>query len=195
MVEQPKIGGNMTTLQKKIAAGVAKVEDLKAERKTINADIQTVIEDMEANGIPRDAFKAAMAYKTLDQVQREAYTIGYDISREAIGLPVQQEMGLDAAPPEPAPPPANETPRERRNRVRREKRAAEKDAKSERTFLGDTKSGKKPPPGYPRSVTHVAGFEAHGNDLAKTDNPHPVGTTAAAEWLAGWEEANESSGD
>lgn len=103
-------GGDLTKLKADIKTGIDKIINLEKKRAGVNADIAAVRKKLVAAGINRHALAAVLAYKKMDEPQREGFDEGYLISRESIGLPVQgafdfpvqaQANGEDATKVEP----------------------------------------------------------------------------------------------
>lgn len=65
---------------------------LKSERKSLNAQIQAVIESIEAKGIPRKAFKMCLINIDMTEDQRAAFDLGVVITRGAVGFPIQVDL-------------------------------------------------------------------------------------------------------
>ncbi len=84
-----KIGSNIAGLNEDISAARDKILSLKKERAEINAKIKAECARIEAKGITKRAFDAAMSYMDLDVSGREGYDQSYIISRAAMGLPVK----------------------------------------------------------------------------------------------------------
>jgi len=79
-------------LNKKIADAVETINELKAQRSLINAQITAVIEDVEAQGINRHAFRFAMKFLEMATEQREGLDFSLAVARSAMGQPMQAEM-------------------------------------------------------------------------------------------------------
>jgi len=92
---KPTQGHNMNGLLKEIKEGVDSVIQLKKERAEINASIAEVRSRMEAKGIKKKAFDAALRYLEQDEEQREGYDMAYAIARKAVGLPMQGDLFED----------------------------------------------------------------------------------------------------
>lgn len=88
----PEVGGNITALKREIKKAVDRIESLKADRTSTNADIQTIMEELKAKGISREAVNAALRYQSWDEAQRRSFDIAYEIVREALGLPKQGDI-------------------------------------------------------------------------------------------------------
>jgi hypothetical protein len=73
------------------------VQELKAERKEINAKIQALNKSLEARGIPAVAFKHVLATIEMTEDQRLAMDLGVMILRKAVKIPVQSDMFDSAA--------------------------------------------------------------------------------------------------
>ena len=84
-----EIGGNIKGLHDDIAAARDEIVGLEKERQSINAKIKAARERLEAKGITKKGFAAALSYFKADPEQREGFDQAYLISREAMGLPVK----------------------------------------------------------------------------------------------------------
>lgn len=69
-----------------------KIASHKKTREAINAEIAAEIEKLEALGINRHAFRFAMKYLESNKVTREGFDIGYQLSREALGVALQADL-------------------------------------------------------------------------------------------------------
>lgn len=87
-----KLGGNITGLMDEIARKRDEIIDLKKKRSEINARIKEKIEAMNAKGITKDAFRAALSYFESAPEQREGYDIAYALAREGMGQPIKGEQ-------------------------------------------------------------------------------------------------------
>ena len=85
-------GGNITKLKQDVKIAAEKVTKLVAKRQGINDEINGLRHDIEAKGIARKAFDAALAYSNADPEKREGFDIGYSIAREALGVPLQGDL-------------------------------------------------------------------------------------------------------
>lgn len=85
----PAMGGNIGPLLKRVGDAADKVAKLKEKRSEINAQIGEVRAALVTQGIPKWAFDAALAYKEADIEKRQGFDEGYQIAREAVGLPVK----------------------------------------------------------------------------------------------------------
>lgn len=68
------------------------IVDIKAKVKLLNAKKATIVEGMEAKGIPRKALANTLSNMEMTEDQRKAHDLGVIIARKAVGLPVQAEM-------------------------------------------------------------------------------------------------------
>jgi hypothetical protein len=89
VVNVVQMGGNIRGLHDEIKSSYDKIEQWKKERKAINDQIKAEREKMEARGITKLAFDAAMSYVNLDQEKREGFDTAYLIAREGLGQPVK----------------------------------------------------------------------------------------------------------
>lgn len=92
MADNTQSGHNLAALKEEIAAGVASMEQAKLRRKQANDDIAAVRSTLESKGIPKKALAMALAYQSLDPDDRQGFDVAYDIVREAVGLPVQENF-------------------------------------------------------------------------------------------------------
>lgn len=84
-----KMGGNIKGLHEDIKSSYDRICQWKKERKAINDKIKAERETMEAKGITKTAFDAAMHYIDMDADKREGFDTGYIIAREGLGAPVK----------------------------------------------------------------------------------------------------------
>lgn len=83
-----QMGGNIQGLQEEIKNSKEKIDQWKKERKAINDQIKAEREKMEAKGITKRAFDAAMSYVDLTEDQQAGYDNAYIVAREALGKPI-----------------------------------------------------------------------------------------------------------
>ncbi len=95
----PAPEGNISKLMEDVKSAAAKVNTLSAKRQGINDDINAIRHDMEAKGISRKAFDAALAYSNQDPEKREGFDVAYSIAREAMGVPLQGDLFDGDKPP------------------------------------------------------------------------------------------------
>ena len=86
---------NIDEIRKAIEKAAAKIGDLKKQREAINQEIAAKIEALEALGVNRHAFRFAMKYWESNDATREGFDIGYQLSREALGVAIQGDMFQD----------------------------------------------------------------------------------------------------
>lgn len=79
-------------LDQEIVEAVQAIVEYNQQRKEINANIQAVIERMEAKGIPRAAFKNTVRESEYTEDQRKAFDNAVVITRRAMGIPVQTDL-------------------------------------------------------------------------------------------------------
>lgn len=98
-------GNNLSSLRMHIKDKVDRIRSLKNDREGTNADISAIIEELEAKGVNRHAFRKALAYMDMDPQQRRNFDFAYELVRESIGLPIQADLfeepkgdGQDDAP-------------------------------------------------------------------------------------------------
>ena len=85
----PAMGGNIGPLLKRVQDAASKVSKLKEKRSEINAQIGEIRASLVTQGIPKWAFDASLAYMEADIEKRQGFDEGYQIAREAMGLPVK----------------------------------------------------------------------------------------------------------
>lgn len=68
---------------------VGEIIDLENDRASVNAKIAEIRANVEARGIPKKAFAAALSYFKADPLQRAGFDVGYVLTREAMNLPVE----------------------------------------------------------------------------------------------------------
>ena len=86
---------NVDEIKKKIAKAVDEIIDLKKTRSGVNAEIAAIIERMEALGINRHGLRFAIKYYESNEATREGFDIGYQLSREALGVSIQADLFQD----------------------------------------------------------------------------------------------------
>jgi hypothetical protein len=86
------IGHNLKKVKEAIKDAISSINDRKAERDDINADIQATRENLKALGISKKAFDMAMAYLDMDPGKREGFDIAYALVREVGGAPMQDDL-------------------------------------------------------------------------------------------------------
>jgi hypothetical protein len=84
-----QMGGNIEGLYDDIKGSYDKIEQWKKDRQEINAKIKAERERINAKGIVKIAFDAAMSYVNMDPERQEGYDTAYIIAREALGKPVK----------------------------------------------------------------------------------------------------------
>lgn len=89
---------NNPEVHKAIADGVARINALKEERRSINADIKAVREGLQARGLNRHALADAERFFNMDKTQRQGYDDSLAIARQALDLPIQPAL-FDTPPP------------------------------------------------------------------------------------------------
>jgi len=83
---------NVKALIKEIRKAAEQVAELKEQRTAINEQIGAIRADVAAKGVPKKAFDQACAYVAMDEDKREGFDAAYQITREALGQPVQGDM-------------------------------------------------------------------------------------------------------
>lgn len=79
-------------LDQAINKAVDEIIDLQTQRKTLNAQVQEIIERMETKGIPRAALKATVRKMKFTEDQRRAYDTAMLITCSAVGIPIQADI-------------------------------------------------------------------------------------------------------
>jgi chaperonin GroEL (HSP60 family) len=87
-----RINTELNELKKKIRDAVNTVNGAKEDRAESNAVIAEAMASMEAKGIPRKALQWAMTYSEWDSDARAGFDVAYQIVREAIGVPMEDEL-------------------------------------------------------------------------------------------------------
>lgn len=83
-----KMGGNIGPLKDDIKSARDRVIQLKADRAAINADLKAIREDLEAKGVPKKAFDAALRHYEASPEQREGFDEGYILAREGMEIAI-----------------------------------------------------------------------------------------------------------
>ena len=65
---------------------------LKISTPSINSKISAIVEEVEAKGVNRHAFKYMMKMAKMDEDQREAIDYSYGLCRQAKDIPIQAEL-------------------------------------------------------------------------------------------------------
>lgn len=91
-------GDNINALKADIKKVAEKIIKLKSKRSEVNADIKAHREGLESKGISKQSFDAALRYYEKDPEQREGFDLGYNIAREALGVPMQEGLFDGASP-------------------------------------------------------------------------------------------------
>ena len=86
---------NVGEIKKSIVAAVEEIIDLKKTRGGTNSEIAAIVERMEVLGINRHALRTAIRYYESNEAAREGFDIGYQLSREALGVAIQGDMFQD----------------------------------------------------------------------------------------------------
>jgi len=87
-VKKAEIGGNIDGLKADLAGWRDKHIALEQKRAEVNASLNEIRAKAAANGIPKKAFAAALAYFKEDADKRAGFDNGYILAREAFGLPI-----------------------------------------------------------------------------------------------------------
>ena len=86
-----------TALSESIVSAFERIEELKASRAAVNADIKAEIEGLVAMGLDRDGVRAAFARKGKNESGAAAFMRDYRRGCDALGL------SLEVVPPTEAP--------------------------------------------------------------------------------------------
>lgn len=84
--------GNVEAIKSELRSLVGQIESAKSGREQINADISAAVERAEQLGVSRHALRLAMRYAKMDEDQRRGFDVAYQLTREAIGLPMQTDI-------------------------------------------------------------------------------------------------------
>lgn len=94
--EKPRLslqsGANLTQLKKDVKKLTDGINSQKLKRKEINDQIASYRAKLETMGIHKKAADMAMAYMSWEPEKREGFDIAYAIVREAMGLPVSDDL-------------------------------------------------------------------------------------------------------
>ena len=99
---------NLSETKDLIIKAVPKIVALKEKRKSINADIAEIREQVNAAGVPKKALDHAIRVKEMDPDDRARFDEGYAIARDAIGLRMSTSLFDMIEEPTQAPEPVNE---------------------------------------------------------------------------------------
>lgn len=83
---------HIETLKKLIVEKTAEISRLDGERSEAGDGITAIYAAMEAQGLPKKAYKAVLGYMKLDENDRRAYDTAYKLIREALGAPIQADF-------------------------------------------------------------------------------------------------------
>ena len=95
-----KIPTMSAELDEKILEACDEIEVYRADIKVLQARVQEVIERIEAEGIPRFAFKKVLREMQFSEDQLIANDTAALIMRRAVGKPMQADMFADGDPTE-----------------------------------------------------------------------------------------------
>jgi len=79
-------------IEDQIRDAIKNVRGLKNDRSDVNADIQSIRENLNALGIPKKAFDLALAYADMDEDKRRGFDVAYALVRKVAGLPLQEDL-------------------------------------------------------------------------------------------------------
>lgn len=85
-------GANLTQLKKDVKKITDGINVQKNKRQEINDQIASYRAKLETMGIHKKAADMAMAYMSWEPEKREGFDIAYAIVREAMGLPVSDDL-------------------------------------------------------------------------------------------------------
>jgi hypothetical protein len=94
MSETTQGGANITAVKKKIVELAKRMAKAKAARASANEEMGLIRAEAEEAGVPRKAFIRAVEYYEMDPEKREGYDEGYAISREALGVPIAEQLDM-----------------------------------------------------------------------------------------------------
>jgi uncharacterized protein (UPF0335 family) len=83
---------NLTETKDIIKNAVPRIINLKEQRKSINAEIASEREKVNAVGVPKKALDHAIRVHEMDPEDREKFDEGYAIARDAIGVPQSRSL-------------------------------------------------------------------------------------------------------
>lgn len=86
------LGHNTAELKKYIVEKVGEIDQVAKNRQALNDKMTELRSALEARGIPKKALDWALAYRDLNETEREAFDFAYVLVRDAIGEPVQREL-------------------------------------------------------------------------------------------------------
>lgn len=92
MSDTPQIGSNIDGLKADIKAAYEAITQKKADRDATTKDIAALRADLEAKGIPKEAFDFVCRYLDWDEDKREQFDVGMVLVREALGVPIQASL-------------------------------------------------------------------------------------------------------
>ena len=78
-------------INRAITKGVEDIKKLKEERAAVNSKIAAIIEDLDAKGVNRHAFRYNMRVLDMAEDQRGGLDLSYLLCRQATGQPFQQD--------------------------------------------------------------------------------------------------------
>lgn len=78
-------------ITKMIVNAKKKIDDLVQERKDINAEIASIIEKLESQGIDRHTFRYQCRIMDKDAAKRETIDLTSVLVRQALGAPIQTD--------------------------------------------------------------------------------------------------------
>lgn len=90
--ETPQIRMELGKLRQLIRDKVGVIQGAQSDRLAHNSDIQAARTELEAQGIPKKALAAAMAYLGWDADARAGFDNAYVIVREALGCPMEDQL-------------------------------------------------------------------------------------------------------
>jgi uncharacterized protein (UPF0335 family) len=83
---------NLDETKQQVSQLCEQLDKIESERSSMNEDAESIRSQLEAKGIPRKALQMARAYAKMDPDQRRGFDMAYQIVREALGLPLQDDV-------------------------------------------------------------------------------------------------------
>ena len=88
----PSKNHNLEPLFARVRDAKSKIEQKEKTRSQLNSEIESIRDELEANGIGRRAFKMAMDYIDMTTDQRRSFDLAYLIVKQALGAPEQADL-------------------------------------------------------------------------------------------------------
>lgn len=97
--EQPEILEDTKEKRAKLAKAAKRLKDIAAEREHLTADKRAILEELTADGISKKAIERAVKDCDLEPEKLERQDFWYEMTRRALGKPVQLDaFSTDDAP-------------------------------------------------------------------------------------------------